>query len=416
MTRAIGINMFGPHPHTQESTMIKEQITPPGIYSTETLKYAHGIKVGNVLYTSGVVAWGPDGGIVGEGDVEAQAHRVYQTLEAILNEAGATWNDVVKYNAYLANPEDRQKAREVHFQYMPYYQRAGATVSMPLVLPELLIEVDVIAYIGQPKVCVSNVPETFVPLGSPHSVRVGDTIYVTGQQPIAGRQPVMSGGRLGNVASHEGETIGKGDFVAQADAVYRNFDNILRANGAGWDNVVWSHGYVTRHDVIEDYRNVRYRYHSPGQVAATSVVCSLVGREWMIEAEIIASMAPRESFTVPGVSVSPGVAHAVRAGNTLYVQGQVGRNSRDETVGVGDIEAQAAQVYKNLDDILKGAGASWDNVVRTKSYIADRSYAVPIRAVRDRYLKPGAFTSTTVVAGFFKPEYMLEVEAVAVLD
>ena len=73
------------------------------------------------------------------------------------------------------------------------------------------------------------------------------------------------------------------------------------------------------------YRDVRYRYHRPGQVAATSVVCGLVGPEWMIESEIIASMAPRESFTVPGVSVSPGVAHAVRAGNTLYVQGQVGK-------------------------------------------------------------------------------------------
>ena len=182
--------------------MTKEQITAEGIYSTEALKFAHGIKAGNVLYTSGIVARGPDGEIVGKGDAEAQAHQVYQNLEAILAAAGATWNDVVKYNTYLANPEDRQKAREVHFQYLPYYQRAGATVSMPLLLSDLLIEVDLIAYIGQPKFSLSNVPDTFVPLGSPHSVRVGDTIYVTGQQPIAGKQPVLSGGKLGNVASH----------------------------------------------------------------------------------------------------------------------------------------------------------------------------------------------------------------------
>ena len=396
--------------------MTKEQITAPGIYSTEALKFAHGIKAGNVLYTSGIVARGPDGEIVGKGDVEAQAHQVYQNLEAILATAGATWNDVVKYNTYLANPEDRQKAREVHFQYLPYYQRAGATVSMPLLLSDLLIEVDLIAYIGQPKFSLSNVPDTFVPLGSPHSVRVGDTIYVTGQQPIAGKQPVLSGGKLGNVASHEAETIGKGDFAAQTEAVYKNFDNILKANGADWTNVVWSHGYVTRHDVINAYRDVRYRYHRPGQVAATSVVCGLVGPEWMIESEIIASMAERESFTVPGVSVSPGVAHAVRAGNTLYVQGQVGRNSQDETVGAGDFDTQAAQVYKNLDDILKRVGVSWDKVVRIKSYLVDRAHGPAVRRVRDRYLKPGAYTSTTVVAGFFKPEYMLEVEAVAILD
>ena len=372
--------------------------------------------MGNVLYTSGIVARGPDNEIVGKGDVEAQAHQVYQNIEAILGAGGATWNDVVKYNCYLANPEDRQEARQVHFQYLPYYQRAGATVGMPLLQPELLIEVDVIAYIGEAKHCVSNVPDTFVPLGSPHSVRVGDTIYVTGQQPIAGKQPVLSGGHLGNVASHEAEVIGVGDFGAQAEAVYKNFDNILKANGADWENVVWSHGYVTRHDIIDEYRDVRYRYHRPGQVAATSVVCSLVGAEWQIEAEIIASMAPRESFTVPGVSVSPGVAHAVRAGNTLYVQGQVARNSKDEPVGVGDFEVQAAQAYKNIDDILRGAGATWDNVVRIKTYLIDRKHGPAVRRERDRYLKPGAYTSTTVVAGFFKPEYMLEVEAVAILD
>ena len=396
--------------------MNKEQITARGIYSTEALKFAHGIRVGNVLYTSGIVARGPGGELVGKGDVEAQAHQVYQNIEGILAAGGATWNDVVKYNCYLANPEDRQKARQVHFQYLPYYQRAGATVGMPLLDSELLIEVDVIAYIGQAKHCVSNVPDTFVPLGSPHSVRVGDTIYVTGQQPIAGKQPVLSGGQLGNVASHEAEVIGVGDFRTQTEAVYNNFDNILKANGVSWDNVVWSHGYVTRHDIIDEYRDVRYSYHRPGQVAATSVVCSLVGEEWQIEAEIIASTAPRESFTVPGVSVSPGVSHAVRAGNTLYVQGQVARNSDNEPVGVGDFDTQAAQAYENLDNILRGAGATWDNVVRIKTYLIDRQYGPAVRRVRDRYLKPGAYTSTTVVAGFFKPEYMLEVEAVAILD
>ena len=106
----------------------------------------------------------------------------------------------------------------------------------------------------------------------------------------------------------------------------------------------------------------------------------------------------------------------MRAGNTLYVQGQVARNSDNESVGVGDFEVQAAQAYKNIDDILRGAGASWDNVVRIKTYLINRKHGPAVRRERDRYLKPGAYTSTTVVAGFFKPEYMLEVEAVAILD
>lgn len=394
--------------------MKTETIVAPDIYSTEALKFAHGIKAGNVLYTSGITARDPSGALVGRGDIEAQAHQVYQNLEAILKQSGATWNDVVKYNAYLAKPDDRQAAREVHFQYLPYYQRAGATISTPLLDPELLIEVDLIAYINTPKVCVTNVPDTFVPLGSPHSVRVGETIYITGQQPIAGRQPVLKKGQLGNVATHESEVIGKGDFIAQAEAVHSNFDKILKANGADWPNVVWSHGYVTQQDVLEDMRKVRYKYYEKQQVAATSVVCNLVGPDWMIESEIIASLAPRQSYTIPGVSVSPGVAHAVKTGNTIYVQGQVGRNPQDQTVGADNFEQQAKQVYQNLDNILRGVGSSWNDVVRIKTYLTDRINGPSVRRVRDNYLKPGTYTSTTVVSGFFKPEYMLEVEAVAI--
>lgn len=392
--------------------MDRVHIVAPDLY--ETKGYTHAVKVGNVLYTSGIVARDKDGQVVGKGDFAAQARQVYRNLESILRAAGATWNDVAKYNAYLVRPEDRQEAREIHFQHLPYYQRAGATIVTPLLDPDLLIEVDLIAHIGSPKHCITNVPDTFVPVGSPYAVKVGDTIYITGQQPIAGGQPLFKSGRLGSAAAYETQVIGKGDIKAQTNAVFKNFDAILKASGASWDNVVWAHGYVTRDDVLEEMRSVRYGYMKMGQVAQTSVVCGLVGPDWLIESELIASLAPRQSFTVPGVSVSSGVAHAVKAGNTIYVQGQVGRDPQDKTVGAGDIEAQAGQVYRNLDNILKGAGSSWKDVVRIKTYLTDRSLIPAIRRVRDRYLEDGSYASTTVIAGFFKPEYMLEVEAVAV--
>ena len=105
--------------------MTKEQITAEGIYSTEALKFAHGIKAGDVLYTSGIVARGPDGEIVGKGDVEAQAHQVYQNLEAILAAAGATWNDVVKYNTYLANPRTGRRRERCIFSICPTTRGQG---------------------------------------------------------------------------------------------------------------------------------------------------------------------------------------------------------------------------------------------------------------------------------------------------
>jgi hypothetical protein len=47
--------------------------------------------------------------------------------------------------------------------------------------PEVRLQVEVVAHLGTAKHCVTNVPDVFVSLGSPAAVKVGDTIYVTGQ-------------------------------------------------------------------------------------------------------------------------------------------------------------------------------------------------------------------------------------------
>ena len=393
--------------------MAKEHITVPEIY--QTLGFAHAVRVDNVLYTSGIVAKSKDGELVGKGDITAQAHQVYENLDAVLRSAGATWNDVAKYNAYLLHPEDRQKAREVHFQYLPLYQRAGATVVTPLADPDLLLEVDLVAYIGTPKHCITNVPNTFVPLGSPYAVKVDDTVYITGQQPVIGQQPLLKSGQIGTVAAHEQQVAGKGDIVAQTELVYRNFDAILKATGAEWSGVAMAHHYLTG-NYIEQVRSVRYRYMTEGSVAMTSVVCGLVGPDWLIEGELVASLAPTQSFTVPGVAVSPGVGHAVKAGNTLYVQGQVARDANRNLVGKGDIVAQTEQVYRNLDSILRETGTAWSDVVSVKSYYKQREDFGPGRQVRSSYLQNGHFVSTAVVAGFFDPDFLLEVELIAVTE
>ncbi|MFQ5873176.1 MAG: RidA family protein [Dehalococcoidia bacterium] len=397
--------------------MAKEIIAAPGVYETaESRGSAHGVKVGNVLYSTGIVAKDIKGDLVGKGDIKAQARQVYENLGLVLEAAGATWNDVVKYNAYLASADYRQAAREVHYQYVPYYQRAGATIVTPLASLDLLIEVDLIAYIQTPKHCITNVPNVFVPVGSPYAVKVKDMIYVTGQQPIAGGQPPLKQGQVGMAAAHEQKVIGKGDIVAQTEAVYHNLDNILQASGATWSDVVWAHHYMTG-DYINTVRDVRYRFMPKDKIAMTGFVCGLVGPEWMIETELIAHLGPKQAFTVPGVAVSPGVAHAVKAGNTIYIQGQVAHEAHEGlVVGAGDIVAQAKFVHQALDKIIKGVGARWEEVVRVKSYLKRQEDILAIRPIRHQYLAKGTYTSTAVVAGFFNPDFLLEVELVLVQD
>ncbi len=111
-----------------------------------------------------------------------------------------------------------------------------------------------------------------------------------------------------------------------------------------------------------------------------------------------------------------GYARAVQVGDTLYIAGHVARNDQGEVVGVGDVERQAEQVFRNLGRVLQAAGASFDDVVKMNIYALRPEYRLPILGVRDRYLQPRTFVSTfVVVQALASPEILVEIEAVAVV-
>jgi 2-iminobutanoate/2-iminopropanoate deaminase len=111
-----------------------------------------------------------------------------------------------------------------------------------------------------------------------------------------------------------------------------------------------------------------------------------------------------------------GYSPAVLAGNTLWISGQVTLRGA-EIVGQNDIEAQAVQVFENLKEVLAAAGTDFESVVSTTTFMTDRAYSLPINDVRKRYLTgPVPPTSTLlVVAGLARPDFLVEISAVAVI-
>ena len=65
--------------------------------------FSRAVRVGDTVYVSGTVAWGPDGTLVGPGDVYAQAKQAIANIEAALKEAGAALRDVVRTRVYLTD-------------------------------------------------------------------------------------------------------------------------------------------------------------------------------------------------------------------------------------------------------------------------------------------------------------------------
>jgi enamine deaminase RidA (YjgF/YER057c/UK114 family) len=109
------------------------------------------------------------------------------------------------------------------------------------------------------------------------------------------------------------------------------------------------------------------------------------------------------------------VVEVVGACRTIHISGQLGIDLEGRVVG--DFRAQAVQVFENLKAALASVGATFEDVVKLNSYLADITHLPVLREIRVRYLNPEALPASTTLAvsGFARPGALLEIEAVAVL-
>jgi len=111
-------------------------------------------------------------------------------------------------------------------------------------------------------------------------------------------------------------------------------------------------------------------------------------------------------------------SHVVKVGNTLYVAGQTARDAHGNIVGKGDIAAQAEQVFRNLEACLASVGAGLKDLVKTTVLLTRPEDLEAFRRVRERLLPADSLPASTliVVRQLAHPDYLLEIEAVAVVD
>lgn len=120
--------------------------------------------------------------------------------------------------------------------------------------------------------------------------------------------------------------------------------------------------------------------------------------------------------TYPNQSLNNDLCQAVRAGNTIYLRGQVGTDFEGRLVGLGDPAAQADQAMRNVDQLLREAGSELSHIVKTVTYLTDTRYREPVYQVVGRWLK-GVFPISTglVVVALGQPEWLMEIDVIAVV-
>ncbi len=122
-------------------------------------------------------------------------------------------------------------------------------------------------------------------------------------------------------------------------------------------------------------------------------------------------------FNPPTIAPPKGYSHVaeVRGGKLLFVAGQVAMDPAGSLVGPGDVRAQAEQVFRNLGAALAAGGATFSDLVKITIYLTDAAHLPEVREVRDRFVdgtRPPTSTAVQVVR-LFRPEYLLEIDAVA---
>lgn len=124
-------------------------------------------------------------------------------------------------------------------------------------------------------------------------------------------------------------------------------------------------------------------------------------------------MSVRKPISPQGLSSNPAFAPAVQVGELLFISGQVAQDNEGNLVGPGDCEAQTRHIMSRIQTIAEAAGATMGDVVKTTTFLTDiAGYPAFSRVRGETFPSSPPASSTVIVAGLVRPEFLVEIEAI----
>ena len=362
-----------------------------------------------------------EGRVVVRGGVAEQCRTAYEKIGALLEACGLGPASVVHVVEYVTvEAVDRYPEIEgVRAEALREAQPAVSTVIVSRLLRRnAFVEIEVTAR-ADPRLgasaAVGGAPGDRVPSADgaaavpAHrlSAAAGDVVYLSSMLPVDRRGELVDGG-----------------VDAQAEQIYDNVERVLAAAGMGPANLVKTLDYVSVQGVADYKLTGRVRRDRLGPVypAAAGIVTDRVAHPGaLLQVDCIAS----RSLPHP---VNPGwdryekltYSPAVRAGDALFLSGLAALDpATQRAVHEGDIAAQAEFIYGNVLEVVRAAGGHPRSLVRTVEYVTEAGLAryrdtAPVRA--GLLAAPYPASTGVVCAGLLRPEFELEVDAMAVLS
>jgi 2-iminobutanoate/2-iminopropanoate deaminase len=124
----------------------------------------------------------------------------------------------------------------------------------------------------------------------------------------------------------------------------------------------------------------------------------------------------REAVSSPAAPAAIGpYSQAIKAGQLLFLSGQIPLDPATGHLVDGDVEAQTRQVFKNIDAILKAGGTSFDGVVTATVYLADMNDFAKVNEIYATYFSSPAPARATVQVARLPKDCRVEIQVIASL-
>jgi enamine deaminase RidA (YjgF/YER057c/UK114 family) len=121
--------------------------------------------------------------------------------------------------------------------------------------------------------------------------------------------------------------------------------------------------------------------------------------------------------TYPEQKLDNDLCQAVVANGTVYLRGQIGQDlDTRESVGIGDVAAQAEKAMANIAMLLGEAGSKLEDICKITIYLVDVRYREAVYTVVGKWLK-GVYPVSTgiVISALARPEWLVEIDVIAVI-
>ena len=124
-----------------------------------------------------------------------------------------------------------------------------------------------------------------------------------------------------------------------------------------------------------------------------------------------------ERSNPPELANPLGYSHVVKDGKTVYVAGQLARDSEGKTVGVGDFSAQAEQVFNNVRGALESVGSNMNAIMKMNVFMTHREDIPAYRVIRPKFVPDDALPVSTLIlcSGLADPDFRIEVEVIGTI-